>query len=47
MVQGRLIEKMIFEQKFVGSEGIGHVDICGKIFLDKENSQCEGLKVGM
>ena len=38
MVQGGLIEKMVTEQKFVGSEGIGHANIGGKIMLDKETA---------
>lgn len=46
MVQGGLTE-VLFEQNFVGSEGIGHVDIWGKIVVDKQNCQCKGLKVGM
>lgn len=46
MVQGGLIEKMVTEQKFVGSEGIGHANIGGEDYAGQRDGQCEGLRMG-
>lgn len=46
MVQVGPTEKRLFEQKFIGSEGVGHVAIWEKIILAKGMASGNGLKVG-